>query len=106
MNTFNKKSLIAALAGASALTAAGAAQAVAISPEGLGEVLLYPYYTVRAKLTVAPFASLLSVVNSTASAKAVRSGSSRARPARKCLTSTSSCRRRMSGRPLSLSVQS
>ena len=72
MNTFKKKSLIAALAGASTLIAAGAAQAVAISPEGLGEVLLYPYYTVRSKLDVAPFASLLSVVNSTASAKAVK----------------------------------
>ena len=76
MNTFNKKSLYAAIAGVSALGMAGTANAVHVNPEGLGQVLIYPYYTVRAKtgstFTGAQFNSLLSVVNSTASAKAVK----------------------------------
>ncbi len=73
MNTFNKKSLYAALAGVSALGVTGAAEAVNVNPDGLGQVLIYPYYTVRNKVAAgAPFATLLSVVNSTASAKAVK----------------------------------
>ena len=72
MNTFNKKSLYAALAGVSALGVTGAAQAVNVNPDGLGQVLIYPYYTVRDKVPGAPFGTLLSVVNSTASAKAVK----------------------------------
>jgi hypothetical protein len=78
MNTFKQKSLYAALAGVSALGLAGAAQAVSVNPDGLGQVLIYPYYTVRDKIAVAPtglnapYASLLSVVNSTSSAKAVK----------------------------------
>lgn len=72
MNTFKKKSLYAALAGVSALGATGAAQAVSVNPDGLGQALIYPYYTVRDKTAGAPFTSLLSVVNSTQSAKAVK----------------------------------
>jgi len=72
MNTFNKKSLYAAMAGLSALGVTGAAQAVSVNPEGLGQALIYPYYTVRDQVVGAPFNSLLSVVNSTASAKAVK----------------------------------
>ena len=73
MNTFKKKSLYAALAGASALGVTGAAQAVNVNPDGLGQVLIYPYYTTQDKvLGIAPYSSLLSVVNSTASAKAVK----------------------------------
>ncbi len=80
MNTFNKKSLYAAIAGVSALGVTGAAEAVHVNPDGLGQVLIYPYYTVRTRLTTNPpiafvnptFNSLLSVVNSTASAKAVK----------------------------------
>jgi ribosomal protein S28E/S33 len=72
MNTFKHKSLYAALAGVSALGVTGAAQAVSVNPDGLGQVLIYPYYTVRDKVAGAPYASLLSVVNSTASAKAVK----------------------------------
>ena len=45
MNTFKKKSLCAALAGIGALGMVGAAQAVSINPDGLGQVLIYPYYT-------------------------------------------------------------
>ena len=72
MNTFNKKSLCAALA---AFGAAGAAHAVNVSNDGLGEVLIYPYYTVRNAGGVAdgnPYNTLISVVNSTESAKAVK----------------------------------
>ena len=72
MNTFNKKSLYAAVAGISALGATGAAQAVSINVDGLGQALIYPYYTVREVSVGAPYNSLLSVVNSTASAKGVK----------------------------------
>ena len=47
MNIFKKKSLCAALAGIGALGVAGAAQAVNLNPDGLGQVLIYPYYTTR-----------------------------------------------------------
>ena len=72
MNTFNKKSLYAAVAGLSALGVTGAAQAVSVTPDGLGQALVYPYYTVRDQVAGSPYNSLLSVVNSTASAKAVK----------------------------------
>jgi hypothetical protein len=70
MNTFNRKSLHAALAGLGALGATGAAQAVNVNPDGLGQVLIYPYYTTQG--TTAPYNSLLSVVNSTNSGKVVK----------------------------------
>ena len=72
MNIFKKKSLCAALAGIGALGAAGAAQAVNLNPDGLGQVLIYPYYTTRADAAGNVYNSLLSVVNSTASVKAVK----------------------------------
>src|SRR6478735_1168725 len=72
MNTFKKKSLYAALAGVSALGVTGAAQAVNVNPDGLGQVLIYPYYTTRADSTGNAYGTLLSVVNSTATAKAVK----------------------------------
>jgi len=74
MNTFKRKSLYAALAGLGALGATGAAEAVNVNPDGLGQVLIYPYYTVR-NIDVAgaqPYNTLLSVVNSTSSGKAVK----------------------------------
>lgn len=71
MNTFKKKSLYLAVAGASAL-GAGTASAVTLNVDGLGNVLLYPYYTVRESTAGNAYISLLSVVNSTASAKAVK----------------------------------
>jgi hypothetical protein len=65
----NRKNLTAAvlagLAGAAGI--AGTAQAVNMNPDGLGQVLIYPYYTVRDGNT-----TLLSVVNTTDSAKAVK----------------------------------
>jgi len=77
MNTFKHKSLYAALAGLGALGATGVAQAVSVNHDGLGQVLIYPYYTVRTVPTGlvgsdAAYNSLLSVVNSTASVKAVK----------------------------------
>ena len=72
MNIFKKKSLCAALAGIGALGAAGAAQAVNLNPDGLGQVLIYPYYTTRADPAGNAYNSLLSVVNTTASVKAVK----------------------------------
>jgi hypothetical protein len=65
----NRKNLTAAvlagLAGAAGIV--GSAQAVNINPDGLGQVLIYPYYTTNGgNLTV------LSVVNTTENAKAVK----------------------------------
>jgi hypothetical protein len=72
MKTFKQKSLYAALAGVTALGVTSAAQAVNVNPDGLGQVLIYPYYTTRADPAGNTFTSLLTVVNSTASAKAVK----------------------------------
>jgi hypothetical protein len=65
----NRKNLAAAvlagLAGAAGI--AGTAQAVNLNPDGLGQVLIYPYYTVNGgNLTT------LSVVNTSENAKAVK----------------------------------
>lgn len=72
MNAFTKKTLFAAIAGASVLGVSGAAQAVAVSANGMGEVLVYPYYTVKGSLAGVPYNTLLSIVNSTDSTKAVK----------------------------------
>jgi len=65
----NRKNLTAAvlagLAGAAGIV--GSAQAVNINPDGLGQVLIYPYYT-----TNNDNATLLSVVNTSGDAKAVK----------------------------------
>ena len=68
MNTFKKKSLHAAvLAGLGALGAAGTANAVHINPDGLGQVVIYPYYTVRSNNVTA-----MSIINTTSLTKAVK----------------------------------
>ncbi len=68
MNTFKKKSLHAAvLAGLGALGVAGTANAVHINPDGVGQVLIYPYYTVRNNNVTA-----MSVINSTSQTKIVK----------------------------------
>lgn len=76
MNTFKRKSLHAAvLAGLGAVGFAGTANAVHVAQDGLGSVLLYPYYTVRADgggNSTAFYDTLLSVVNTTTSFKAVK----------------------------------
>jgi hypothetical protein len=64
--------LYAALAGLGALSGMGAAEAVNLAPEGLGQALIYPYYTVRNGANGFAYNTLLSVVNTTASAKAVK----------------------------------
>jgi len=65
----NRKNLTAAvlagLAGAAGIV--GSAQAVNINPDGLGQVLIYPYYTTNNNNI-----TLLSVVNTSADAKAVK----------------------------------
>jgi hypothetical protein len=65
----NRKNLTAAvlagLAGAAGI--AGTAQAVNINPDGLGSVLIYPYYTSNGGNQ-----TLLSVVNTSSEAKAVK----------------------------------
>ena len=65
----NRKNLtcavLAGLAGVAGL--AGTAQAVNLNPDGLGQVLLYPYYTANQGNQ-----TLLSVVNTTDHAKAVK----------------------------------
>lgn len=76
MNTFKRKSLYAAvLAGLGAMGVAGSASAVHVNPDGLGEVLIYPYYTVRTAATAAAsgqYNTYVSVTNTTASYKAVK----------------------------------
>lgn len=67
MKTFKQKALFSALAGAGALAMAGAANAVYVNQDGLGQALVYPYYTVRNGN-----ATLISVVNTTTQAKAVK----------------------------------
>ncbi len=65
----NRKNLTAAvlagLAGAAGIV--GSAQAVNINPDGIGQVLIYPYYTTNGGNT-----TLISVVNSSDQAKAVK----------------------------------
>jgi len=65
----NRKNLTAAvlagLAGAAGIV--GSAQAVNVNPDGLGQVLLYPYYT-----TNGGNQTILSVVNTSDYAKAVK----------------------------------
>src|SRR5450432_4672902 len=57
--------VIAAIAGVAGI--ANMASAVNLNPDGLGQVLLYPYYTVNSGQN-----TLLSVVNTTAIGKAVK----------------------------------
>ncbi|HRQ56929.1 MAG TPA: hypothetical protein PLN31_05890 [Azoarcus taiwanensis] len=60
-----KKLLMSAVA--ATLAGAGTAHAVYVNPDGLGQVLLYPYYTVQNEFTTA-----IHVVNTTTQAKAVK----------------------------------
>lgn len=69
MNTFKRKALFTAvLAG---LGAAGSAEAVYLSPNQTGQVLVYPYYTVQSTGGNS-WNTYLSIVNTTSSAKAVK----------------------------------
>ena len=62
-----KKNLLTAAVVAGFAGVAGLANAVELNPDGLGQVLIYPYYTVNAGQT-----TVLSVVNTTNLAKAVK----------------------------------
>ncbi len=69
MNTFKRKALSAAvLAG---LGVAGSAEAVYQDVNGVGQVLVYPYYTVQSA-AAGNFNTYLSVVNTTNKAKVVK----------------------------------
>src|SRR5687767_7623026 len=72
MNPYHKTLLCSALGSVGTLIAMGAAHAVNVSPDGRGEVLLYPYYTTRADGAGNAYATLMSVVNATALPKAVK----------------------------------
>lgn len=76
MKTFKRKTLHAAvLVGLGAMGVAGTASAVHVNPDGLGQVLIYPYYTVRNASTViasGQYNTYISVTNTTASSKAVK----------------------------------
>jgi hypothetical protein len=69
MNTFKRKALFTAvLAG---LGTVGTAEAVYLNPNGTGQVLVYPYYTVQSAGGNA-WNTYLSVVNTTTRAKALK----------------------------------
>ncbi|MDR0771144.1 MAG: hypothetical protein LBE75_08100 [Burkholderiales bacterium] len=72
MKTFNRKMLCAVLAGFGVLSMAGTAQAVSLNPDGRGQVLIYPYYTVRANADGNAYDSLFTVINAKNTGKAVR----------------------------------
>ncbi len=77
MNTFKRKSVSAAvLAGLGAVGVAGTAEAVHINSDGMGEVLLYPYYTVRSpkgsNASANKFDTYVAVTNTTDQVKAVK----------------------------------
>src|SRR5215468_6158158 len=63
-NRFALEILVAAFAAACATTPA---RAVSLNPRGLGQVLIYPYYTANAG-----FGTLLSIVNTTPRGKALK----------------------------------
>ena len=72
MSTFKQKSLFAALAGLGVLGIVDSAQAVHINADGLGQAMVYPYFTARSTASGNAYVTALSVVNTTASAKAVK----------------------------------
>ena len=67
MKMLKHTSVVAALAAAGAVSFVGSASAVGVNVDGLGEALIYPYYTARGGN-----ATLLSLVNTTNEAKAVK----------------------------------
>jgi hypothetical protein len=69
MNTFKRKALFTAVL--TGLGVAGSAEAVYLNPNGTGQVLVYPYYTVQSSGGNS-WNTYLSVVNTTSRAKAVK----------------------------------
>jgi hypothetical protein len=70
MNTFKRNALTTAVF--AGLGIAGSAHAVYQDANGLGQALIYPYYTVQNDTAGNPFNTYLSVVNTTASGKVVK----------------------------------
>lgn len=54
------------------LATIGPAGAVSVNPQGLGQVLLYPYYTVRSTSSGGAYSTLFTVTNTTADVKVIR----------------------------------
>jgi len=72
MKTFKRKTFYTAvLAAIGAMGAVGSANAVHVNPDGLGQALIYPYFTVRSA-DAGTYNTYLSVVNTTNSTKAVK----------------------------------
>ena len=69
MNTFKRKALFTAVL--ATVGAAGTAEAVYLNPNGTGQALVYPYYTVQSAGGNA-YNTYISVVNTTSAAKAVK----------------------------------
>jgi hypothetical protein len=69
MNTFKRKALFTAVV--AGFGTIGTAEAVFIAPNGTGQALLYPYYTVQNSGTNG-WNTYLSIVNTTSDAKAVK----------------------------------
>jgi hypothetical protein len=70
MNT--KASCASLIAGAIAATLPGGAHAVHLNPQGTGQVLIYPYYTVRGPSADTAFNTLLSITNGSTQTKALK----------------------------------
>ena len=70
MNTFKRKALSCAILGGLGAVA-GTAHAVYEDPNGLGQALIYPYYTVQS-VNGNSYNTYMSVVNTTSRAKAVK----------------------------------
>jgi hypothetical protein len=69
MNTFKRKALASAVLGT--LGVAGSAHAIYQDPTNLGQVLVYPYYTVQSQGTN-PYNTFISVTNTTTMVKVVK----------------------------------
>lgn len=69
MNTFKRKALASAVLGTLGL--AGTAHAIYQDPNNLGQVLIYPYYTVQSSAGN-PFNTYISVTNTTTAVKVVK----------------------------------
>src|SRR5687768_14226092 len=75
-----------ALACAVAAAFVPAAHAVSLASDGLGQALIYPYYTVRASGNGNAFNTYLSVVNTTPQSKALRVRVREGRAAREAIS--------------------
>ena len=71
MNSPRRSSVAAALI-AAGMAASTASHAVRINPDGHGQALIYPYYTARSSEAGNSFVTALSVINTSANAKALK----------------------------------